>query len=161
MTKTTRKLLAVSDDTHESTNALLFAAFRAQALDVGALVLRCARAPAHVGWIGLDRDITQDAMDAARVKAMDHLSRIEAIVGLAPELVVSSSEPDDAIRRLVDEDPAIQMLILAAGSGPRGPGPLVSRLGKGRQLTNRPIPVVVVPPGVTTEQIREMSSLSG
>jgi hypothetical protein len=161
MTKVTRKLLSVSDDTDECMSAMLFSAFRAHALGVGVVILRCARPTAHFGWIGLDKDISQDAVDAARVKAMEHVKQVADTTSITPELVVSAEDPPDAIRRLVDADESIQMLVLAAGSGPRGPGPLVTRLSKGRPLADRPIAVVVVPAGVTLDQLRELSALSG
>jgi hypothetical protein len=161
MTKVTRKFLSVSDETDESLSAMLFAALRAQALGMGAVVLRCARPTARFGWIGLDKDITADAVDAARVQAMEHLREVEAKTGVTPELRVSDEDPPDAIRRLVDEDPSIHMLVLAAGSGPRGPGPLVTQLAKGRPLAGRPIAVVVVPAGITEDQLRDLSSHSG
>src|SRR5579871_5061816 len=138
MSDFTRKILAVSDDSEECRLALFYAGHRCKAVRAGLVVLRCVRVPGVGGWIGLDKDISQDAMDSARLKANEHLKMIEQRTGVAGELVLSEEEPADAIRKLVEADKAIRQLVLASGSGRWGPGPLVSRLGKGKPLSERP-----------------------
>lgn len=160
MTNMSRKFLAVSDETDECINALLFAAMRARAVGAGMVMLRCARVPGLGGWVGLDRDISQDAMDSARLKAVGHAGVVEQKVGVKAEIVISEEEPVDAIRILVRDDPAIKVLILAAAPGWR-PGPLVSRLAKGKPIASRPIAVTVIPGGMTDDQLTEIGGLSG
>jgi Universal stress protein family len=160
MTNASRKFLAVSDETDECINALLFAAMRAKAVGAGMVLLRCARVPGLGGWVGLDRDISQDAMDSARLKAVGHAGVVEQKVGVKAEIVISEEEPVDAIRKLVRDDPAIKVLVLAAAPGWR-PGPLVSRLAKGKPIASRPIAVTVIPGGMTDEQLTEIGGLSG
>jgi hypothetical protein len=161
MTNPSRKFLAVSDETDECIGALYFAAMRAKAVGAGLVILRCARSPGVGGWIGLDREISQDAIDAARLKAVGHVNQVEARTGMKAELVVEEEEPVDAIRLLVGRDPTIKSLVLAAGSGRGGPGPLVSRLAKGKSLAERPIAVTVIPGGLTDKQLDEMGGFVG
>ena len=161
MTDLSRKFLAVSDETEECMSALLFAGLRAKAVGAGLVILRCARVPGGGGWIGLDRDINQDAIDAARLKAVQHADQVEARTGVKAELIVSDDEAVDAIRKLVDGDQAIKVLILAAGSGRWGPGPLVSRLAKGKPLAARPIAVTVIPGDLSDKQLDEIGGLAG
>lgn len=160
MTPASRKFLAVSDETDECVSALLFAAMRAKAVGAGLVMLRCARVPGLGGWVGLDKEISQDAIDSARLKAVGHANIIEDKVGVKAEIVISEEEPVDAIRKLVKDDPAIKVLILAAAPGWR-PGPLVSRLAKGKPIASRPIAVTVIPGGMTDEQLTEIGGLSG
>lgn len=160
MTSVSRKFLAVSDETDECISALLFAAMRAKAVGAGMVMLRCARVPGLGGWVGLDKEISQDAIDSARLKAVGHAGIVEERVGVKAEIVISEEEPVDAIRKLVSDDPAIKVLILAAAPGWR-PGPLVSRLAKGKPIANRPIAVTVIPGGLTEEQLTEIGGLSG
>lgn len=142
-------------------SALVFAAMRAKAVGAGLVFLRCAKAPGLGGWVGLDRDISQDAIDSARLKAVEHANLVEKRVGVAAEIVVEDDEPVDAIRKLVARDSAIKSLVLAAGSGRGGPGPLVSRLAKGRPLSERPIAVTVIPGNLTDRQLDEMGGFMG
>jgi hypothetical protein len=159
MTALSRKFLAVSDETEECMSALLFAGMRARAVGAGLVILRCARVPGVAGWVGLDREISQDAIDSARIKASSHANEVETKSGVKAELVISEEEPVDAIRDLVKRDPAIKVLILAAAAGWR-PGPLVSRLAKGKPIAERPIAVTVIPGGLTEDQLREIGGLS-
>lgn len=160
MTDLSRKFLAVSDETEECISALLFAGMRAKAVGAGLVVLRCARVPGLGGWVGLDKDISQDAIDSARLKAVQHADIVEKRVGVKAELVISEDEPVDAIRVLVKKDLAIKSLILAAAPGWR-PGPLVSRLAKGKPVANRPIAVTVIPGNLTDEQLQEIGGMPG
>mgnify|MGYP000066465117 CR=1 FL=1 len=160
MTDLSRKFLAVSDETEECISALLFAGMRAKAVGAGVVILRCARVPGLGGWVGLDKDISQDAIDSARLKAVQHVDIIESKVGIKAEIVISEDEPVDAIRALVKKDLAIKTLILAAATGFR-PGPLVSRLAKGKPVANRPIAVTVIPGNLTDEQLKEIGGMPG
>lgn len=160
MTKSLRKFLAVSDETEECLKAIIYAAMRAKAVGSGLVILRCAESPGLGGWIGLDKDISQDAIDSARLKATRHADAVETRAGIKAELVISEDEPVDAIRKLVEADNAIKMLILAAGTG-RGPGPLVSRLAKGKRISARPIAVTVIPGDLSDAQLDEIGGLAG
>ncbi|MEP7210063.1 MAG: universal stress protein [Alphaproteobacteria bacterium] len=161
MTDFTRKFLAMSDDSEECRVALVYAGRRAKAVRAGLVVLRCASVPGVGGWIGLDQDINQDAIDAARLKAAEHAKMVEERTGTVPEVIVSDEDPLDAIRKVVEGDPAIRQLVLATGSGRWGPGPLVSRLAKGKALAERPLAVTVVPGDLTDAQIDEMGGMPG
>lgn len=160
MVDLSRKFLAVSDETEECMAALVFAAMRAKAVSAGLIVLRCARVPGIGGWIGLDRDISEDAMDSARLKALKHIDAVEQRVGVRAELVISEDEPVDAIRTLINQDKAIKSLILAAAPGWR-PGPLVSRLAKGKPIANRPVAVTVIPGELTDVELDELGGIAG
>jgi Universal stress protein family len=161
MTNLSRKFLAISDESEECLRALVFAAMRAKAVGGALTILRCARVPGLGGWIGLDKDISQDAIDSARLKAGQHAEAVKARTGIDAELSISEEEPIDAIRKLVDGDPAIKVLVLATGTGRSGPGPLVSRLGKGRPLAGRPIAVTVISGDLSDAQLDEIGPLAG
>ncbi|HVY87904.1 MAG TPA: universal stress protein [Hyphomonadaceae bacterium] len=161
MTNLSRKFLAVSDESDECLRALVFAALRAKTVGGGVIILRCAHVPGMGGWIGLDKDISQDAVDSARLKAAEHAAAVKARTGVDAELSISEDEPLDAIRKLVDADPAIKVLVLASGTGRGGPGPLVTRLGKGRPLAGRPIAVTVIPGDITDAELDEIGPLAG
>src|SRR5947209_20503680 len=63
--------------------------------------------------------------------------------GITPEGVIRNGDKAQEILKLIDEDEDITTLVLAAGTGREGPGPLVSSLG--RTAGTFPIPVTIVP----------------
>jgi hypothetical protein len=58
----------------------------------------------------------------------------------------------DEIVKLIGEDEDISFLVLAAGTGKEGPGPLVSTL-VGKTVSTFPVPVVIVPGGLSDQEI--------
>ena len=57
---------------------------------------------------------------------------------------------------LLDEEPGISILVLAAGAGPEGPGPLVTHL-VGKMSGKMRIPITVVPGSLSDEQIMALT----
>ncbi len=147
-----RTFLVVVDQSEEMRAALRFACKRARNTD-GQVALLHVIQPAefqHFASIGKIMD------EEARAESEELLQRLAAEVnrcsGHVPTLYVREGNPPEELIKLIAEEPTISILVLAAGSGPEGPGPLVSDLsGKlGRALR---IPVTVVPGELTDEQI--------
>ena len=79
-------------------------------------------------------------------------SAARSAAGVEPEQVVRVGDKSEAILELINADEDISFLVLAAGTGTEGPGPLVSNL-VGKAAGTFPIPVVIVPGGLTDEEI--------
>jgi nucleotide-binding universal stress UspA family protein len=69
--------------------------------------------------------------------------------------VVRDGEKAEEILNLIEADEDIATLVLAAGTGKEGPGPLVSNLGK--TVSNYPIPVAIVPGHLSDEDLDALS----
>ena len=65
--------------------------------------------------------------------------------------MIREGDPAEEILKLIDEDEDIGILVLAAGTGKEGPGPLVSSLGKSAGAF--PIPVAIVPGHLSDEDL--------
>jgi len=79
-------------------------------------------------------------------------------VRATPVLLIERGEPQDAIRKVVGEDAEIKILVLAASSGGRGPGPLVAAVVKqGAAFTGRKLPVTIVPGELTETDIEDLA----
>ncbi|MNU08651.1 hypothetical protein D3C72_2547940 [compost metagenome] len=65
-------------------------------------------------------------------------------------MIIREGNTNDQLPSLIEEDQDIAILVLAAGSGKEGPGPLVQSLA-GRALFQ--IPVTVVPAGLSNDDI--------
>ena len=72
--------------------------------------------------------------------------------GIDPELVIREGEPVDEIMAQVSEDDQIGVLVLGAGSGKKGPGPLVTQLTK--NAGTLPMPITIVPGDLSKERLR-------
>jgi hypothetical protein len=57
---------------------------------------------------------------------------------------------------MINEEPTISILVLAAGTGAEGPGPLISYL-TGKQAARLRIPITIVPGGLTLDQVEALS----
>jgi hypothetical protein len=61
------------------------------------------------------------------------------------------------LRKVLEEDTTVQLVVLAAAQGPGGPGPLVKQLGKVTGLGPRPVPVLVVPGALSRDDVRKLA----
>ena len=81
------------------------------------------------------------------------IARISSIGEVRTETVIREGRPQEAIEKLVAEDPGIAVLVLAARASNEGPGPLItafaSRTGQGAL----PVLITIVPSSLTDAQI--------
>jgi nucleotide-binding universal stress UspA family protein len=75
--------------------------------------------------------------------------------GVNPELVIREGEPVAEILAQVRDDPAIGILVLGAGEENAGPGPLVTAMT--RSSGTLPIPITIVPGGMSKERLEAIS----
>ena len=92
----------------------------------------------------------------AREAAEELLNRLAGDVnqlsGHLPVLHVREGNPRDELIALIAEEPSISVLVLAADTGPGGPGPLVTAL-TGKYIGKLRVPLTLVPGSLTPEQI--------
>ncbi len=92
----------------------------------------------------------------AKTEAERLLQQVAADVhrqtGQFPSLFIRQGEVLQQLQAVIAENPGISMLVLGAGTGNEGPGPIVSALS-GNLAGKILIPVVIVPGDMTAEQI--------
>ena len=136
-----RKFLVVVDKTPECRVAVRFAARRAQHTG-GRVTLLCVAQPADFQqWRGVEQIMRDEARAEAEAQIYAAAKTVNELAGIIPELVIGTGRPADCLVELVRSDDAISILVLAAGAGKEGPGPLVSLFATGVQS----IPVTIVP----------------
>ena len=96
-----------------------------------------------------------EAHDEAAAELSKYVARANAIAAITPERVVREGDKAEEILKLIDEDEDIFILVLAAGVGSEGPGPLVTTIG--RTAGDFPIPVAIVPGHLTDDEIDALS----
>jgi nucleotide-binding universal stress UspA family protein len=151
-----RKYLVVIDDTEECDRAVYWAAKRAGRTKSQIVMLRVNEtAERNQQWLGVADIMQAEALEAANAVLDKFAARIKQIARIKPDRVIREGDTAKEIVKLIDEDADIGILVLAAGTGKDGPGPLVSNLAK--TAGTFPIPVAIVPGHLSDEDIEAMS----
>jgi nucleotide-binding universal stress UspA family protein len=154
-----RKFLVVVDETPEVESALYYAASRvSRAVDKGGLVLLYCIEPEVQLWGGVRQ--VQIEEQTKKAQALFRLFKrklaAEGFDAVEAEEVIEEGPKVDVIRRVIERDTDIAVLALGASIELRGPGPLVSSLA-GSQAGTFPVPITVIPGGLTIDDIRSMA----
>lgn len=154
-----RKFLVVVDESPEFEAALRYAARRARSTGgrVALLgVIPAAASDAH--WAGVREEIERQTRAEAETALNKWAEQAAERSGAIPVVLIERGDPQAAIRKVVGEDPEIKILVLAAGSGGRGSGPLVDAVVKqGAAFTGRKLPVTIVPGELTEQDIEDLA----
>src|SRR6056297_1627549 len=150
-----RKFLVVLDDTRECLNAMRFAAMRAAKTGGGVTILSVIPPDEFNHWIGVGDMMRQEARERIEVHFEVFAKWMRDRQGIDPELVIREGEPVAEIIAQVQADPEIGVLVLGAGTGKKGPGPLVTQLTK--SAGSLPIPITVVPGDLSKERLESIT----
>ena len=142
------KYLIVVDETPEWDRALYFAARRCARIGAAMLTLFVIVPEQETqGWAGVEEIMRQEAEEKAQALLAKAGDRARAVAGIEPESLIREGQQTDVIAKVIEEDEDISILVLAAGVGAEGPGPLVASLAaKGAKPFI--IPVTIVPGGL-------------
>jgi nucleotide-binding universal stress UspA family protein len=151
-----RVFLVVVDESAEHHLALQYAARRA-AHTGGRLALLHVIEPAEFQhWISVEELAREERRDAAEQLMQRLCEQFAPIAGTMPIVYIREGRAADELVGLINEEPTISILVLAAGTGAAGPGPLVTFL-TGKAAARLRIPITIVPGGLTLEQIDALS----
>ena len=150
-----RKFLVVLDDSRECLNAMRFAAMRASHTGGGVQILSVIPPDEFNHWIGVGEVMRAEARERIEAHFNVFAKWMRDKQGVDPELVIREGEPIDEILSQVHEDREIGVLVLGAGSGRKGPGPLVTALTK--TAGTLPIPMTIVPDELSKEQLEAIT----
>lgn len=148
-----RMPLVIVDDSDEMQAALDYACHHVRSNGGTVALLRVVEP--QLGQLVFAR--TSALMDAeARGEAAALLDRLAADVtarsGQPPQVYVRAGEPCAVVRTVIEEKREISSLVLAAHTGPRGPGPLVTAL-TGKHMGGLRVPVTIIPGNLSGGQI--------
>jgi len=151
-----RKYLVVIDETEECDRAVFWAAKRAAHNKSAVLMLRVLEpGERSQQWLGVADIMKAEAEEAANAALDKFAKRIAALAGIEAERAIREGTPAEEMVRMIEEDPEIDILVLAAGTGKEGPGPLVSSVAK--SAGTFPIPVAIVPGHLSDEQLEAVA----
>jgi nucleotide-binding universal stress UspA family protein len=150
------KLLVVVDDTPECDRAVYYASRRAARTGARVVMLRVIEMhDRNQQWLGVADIMRAEAHEDANAALDRAAARANGVAGITPERVVREGETAEEILTTIEEDEDIAVLILGAGTGKEGPGPLVANLGK--SAGTYPIPVAIVPGHLSDEELDAMT----
>ncbi|HKM73287.1 MAG TPA: universal stress protein [Stellaceae bacterium] len=151
-----RVFLVVVDDTEELQTALHYAARRA-AHTGGRIALLHVIEPSELQhWVSIENLAREERREEAEQLVQRLCEEIVPIAGTMPIVYIREGRPRDELLALIAEEPSISILVLAAGTGPEGPGPLITYL-TGKPAARLRIPITIVPGGLTLEQLDAVS----
>ena len=152
-----RVFLVIVDDSEEMRVALRFAALRAK--NTGgrvALVRDIEPAGGFHHWAGVGELMQDEARQTAEERLSDLAGEVVELSNQIPALYVRVGPIVDELAALIEEEPSISILVLAAGTSKDGPGPLVSFLS-GKGANSLRIPITIVPGNLSIEQIEALT----
>ncbi len=151
-----KKFLVVVDDSPECASAIHYASRRALHTGGHVSLLYVIEPPGFMHWVSVERVMQEEAQAQAEAVLYEAAVEVNRVAGVMPEFVIREGKRRDELLALLKEDPDIRILVLGAGAGKKGPGPLVTSLA-GQLSGSLPIPITVVPGNLTTAQLDELA----
>ncbi len=151
-----RVFLVVVDETEEMRVALRYAALRARHTG-GRVALLYVIEPSHLQqWMAVETLMREERREEAEALLQKLSAEVSDTCGTLPVVYIREGRRRDELLALLDEEPSISILVLAAGTGAEGPGPLVTAL-VGKMSGRMRVPVTVVPGSLSDEQINMLA----
>jgi nucleotide-binding universal stress UspA family protein len=147
-----RVFLVVIDESEEMRVALRYAARRAAATG-GRVALFTSIEPTDFGhWQAVAELHEEESREAAEAMMNRYAQQVEGLCGRKPIIHIWHGPPRDSLLKLLEEDPRISVLVLAAGTSGKGPGPLISAL-MSKEYHRLTVPVTIVPGDLSDEEL--------
>ncbi|MBX3510280.1 MAG: universal stress protein [Hyphomonadaceae bacterium] len=149
--------LVIADESEEFPDALIYAGILCKSTGWRLVMLRVIEPSDPAPWASITDEMRRQARDAAESLTQRFAAEVWAECGVTAEPVLREGDLKPELRKLLEQDASIKLVVIASASGPGGPGPLVSQLGKSAGLGARPVPVLVVPGALSRDEIRALA----
>jgi nucleotide-binding universal stress UspA family protein len=147
-----RIFLVVVDETEEMRVALRYAALRARKTG-GKVALLYVIEPSDLQqWMAVETLMREEQREEAEALLQKIASEVFDLAGTMPVVYIREGRRRDELLALIEEEPGISILVLAASTANEGPGPLVTALTN-KMINRMRIPVTVVPGNLTDELV--------
>ena len=148
----TRVFLVVVDDSEEMRAALRYACGRARRTGGRVALLRVVEPAEFQHFATIGNLMKAEARQEAATLLQRMATEVNEFSGQLPVLYVREGNPREELIKLINEEPQVSILVLAADTGPGGPGPLVTAM-TGKFVGRLRVPITIVPGHLTNEQI--------
>ncbi|HET6159692.1 MAG TPA: universal stress protein [Dongiaceae bacterium] len=151
-----RVFLVVVDESPELRVALRYACRRAFRSNGRVAMVHVMEPTGFGDWIGVNQLMKDEARQQAEAVMQKMATEVNKLSGKMPMLYFREGDRRDELLQLIQEEPGISILVLAASTGPKGPGPLVSAL-TGKYVSKMRVPVTIVPGNLSAEDIENVA----
>src|SRR5260221_5770067 len=154
-----RVFLVVVDESEELKVALRYAARRAQHTG-GRVALLFVIEPSDLQqWAAVETLMREEQREQAEALLQRLSAEVAEMAGSMPVIFIREGRRRDELLALIEEEPSISILLLAASPGAEGPAPLITAL-TGQRRTKRPVPIPTVPASLTEQPLYALRSES-
>ncbi|MEE9433916.1 MAG: universal stress protein [Sphingorhabdus sp.] len=150
-----RTYLVVVDESDEARLALRFAARRAIKIKGQVHILALVEQADFVAFGGIQATMAADAEAKAVEIVQQAAGELMTEMGMRPAITVKNGDAVEVVREVMEENPDINLLVLAAAAQ-GAPGPLVSHF-TGNDCGTLSRPVIIIPGGLDDATIDELS----
>lgn len=154
--KKERIFLVVVDDSEEMPVALHFAARRARNSDGRVALLHVSSPADFQHWAAVGDLMRQEAREEGEQLLQKLAGEVQEWSGSYPILYIREGDIREELVNLIESEPTICILVLAASTGSGGPGPLITYL-LGKKARQSRIPITIVPGNLTDEELIEIT----
>jgi nucleotide-binding universal stress UspA family protein len=150
------KCLVIVDDTAEWDRAVYYASRWAIRAGGGVVMLRIIETEdQNQQWLGVADIMRAEAQEEANAALDRAAGRANGIAAITPERVIREGAPMEQLLEVINEDPDIAMLVLAANPGAEGPGPLITLLANA--VGTFPIPLTIISGELSDAEVDALS----
>ena len=151
-----RIFLIVVDETEEMRVALRYAALRARHTGGRVAFLYAIEPSELTQWMAVETIEREENRAKAEALLAKLSAEVQEISGTQPVIYIREGRRRDELLALIAEEPSISVLVLAAGSGPDGPGPLITSL-LGKMAAGVRVPITIVPGRLDEAQLAALA----
>jgi nucleotide-binding universal stress UspA family protein len=151
-----RIFLVVVDDSEEMPVALKFASRRAKQTGGRVALFYVAEPADFQHWASVGDLMREEAREEGERLLQKLASEVLEWSGGYPVLYLREGDIREELITLVEAEPSISILVLAASVGGGGPGPIISYF-LGKKARQNRLPITIVPGNLSDEQIIQIT----
>lgn len=146
-----RTFLCVVDESEELHQALRYACRRARHTSGHVALLYVIEPAQYQHWMAVSHLMAKEQREQAEELLQVVSSVVQKLSGKTPVIYIREGNLTDSLMQILGSEPDLSVLVLGAASGSDGPGRIVSYVMK--RIGRLPVPVTIVPGGLSDEQI--------
>ena len=153
-----RHILVIADNSEEMTIALEYACARSKKTGRKIIIATFIEPPEVLTTKGVSEIMKEEAREEAEKMLKKAASFVKDKTGDLPALSIREGETISELKKLIDEEKTINVLVLAAKTDPnsKDPGPIINSLVT-NEITNLRVPVMIVPGNFSIEHIAQIT----